>query len=1023
MGVKKLSIALGIVFGSLLAALMVLPGLLDWNAYRDEIAGRISAAIGRTVELKGDARLTLLPTPAFSVTNARIANPAGFGDPDMVRLKRLDVAIAFGPLLTGRIQVERVALIEPEIRIDIAENGVSNWSVASIFDNAVAKTFSFDNVMVRDGRVVVRDQRNGREETAEGVNGHVVAGSLAGPFQVDATFSWRGVDVRGEVTTGRFGGGAASPVRASFSLPGGNATAKLAGIIAADAAGRPRFQGDVRADGGNLAATVLPILAAVNNHSLPSQAFDRPFSIRAAVEASEDRTTLGNLELQLGDVQAEGTVSVATGAVPDVRVALKANTFDLDPWLEGTDGAFRLPVPEGVTGKIDLSLDAVGLAGGALRQARLEARLDNGRMSLERVAALLPGGADVAAAGSLEMQDGIPILDLQVEANADNLRGVLDWLRIDAKDVPADRLRKTTLTGRLRGSTGRYDLTGIDLRVDTSRVTGALSYADRGRPAFGVQLDVDRLNADAYFPKTLPMLADLGQLFEKVDLNLSLTAQNLTMAGVPVQGLSLDATVVGGAVDVKELKVTDIAGIAGKLGGRLRGISADEPANVTIDAETDSLSGFARHFLWPAVLPEPERFGPVRLHARLVGNSEKQALELKVQVAGGTIEAGGALDGGLAAPHADLKVRAIHPDAADLIRQVFGIGGTAASSGPLDLYAAIDGKTSGLAFSGIQGNVLGTAVRGNLFVDANDRRPRIEGDLQFGDLDADRLLAACRDAVDSLDVLSGSWIRAADARLAITAAGLSAANLRLDNPAARVTLDRGILTLVQLDGGFLGGRLGATGHIASSADEPLHAELGLTVAHAQPADTSLGDGLTLSAGSADLELELNTTGSTGMALIHALAGRGWFAMRNGVLGGIDFGALLERAGTPSADGFSGGRTPFVSADGHIAVDRGIVHSNDLRFVFNESTAVAGGDLRLDDRTVDLGIKLDGKGKTPSVLHVTGPIAKPVMTLDVTSLKENGAESAPDNESAAPSVAAAPPAGNDVIRNRLGELRR
>ena len=102
---KKLLIGILAVLLLVVDAILVIPSLIDWNTYKAEIAQRIGDATGRAVTLDGDIDLALLPRPTLSVTGARLANLPGASEPDMVRLRKLDVRIAFMPLLRGHIQV------------------------------------------------------------------------------------------------------------------------------------------------------------------------------------------------------------------------------------------------------------------------------------------------------------------------------------------------------------------------------------------------------------------------------------------------------------------------------------------------------------------------------------------------------------------------------------------------------------------------------------------------------------------------------------------------------------------------------------------------------------------------------------------------------------------------------------------------------------------------------------------------------------------------------------------------------
>ena len=59
------------------AALLVGPGLWDWNDYKPEILERIKAETGREMAIDGDLSLAVLPSPRLAVDGVRIANIEG----------------------------------------------------------------------------------------------------------------------------------------------------------------------------------------------------------------------------------------------------------------------------------------------------------------------------------------------------------------------------------------------------------------------------------------------------------------------------------------------------------------------------------------------------------------------------------------------------------------------------------------------------------------------------------------------------------------------------------------------------------------------------------------------------------------------------------------------------------------------------------------------------------------------------------------------------------------------------------
>ena len=1083
---KKFLIAGLAVLGVLVGAILVVPSFIDWNAYKAEIAERVSAATGRAVDLKGDIGLSLLPSPALTVRDARLANAPGASEADMARLKELDVRVALGPLLSGRIQVQSIRLIDPTFVFEVLPDGRFNWDLSGAdrppADGAVrsgdgiASSVSFDQVTVQNGTILYRDARDGRSETLEHLDARIVAGSFAGPFQGQGSFRLRGVPLRGEAFVSRLVEGAAVQVRAALSVADTDATLRFAGIVTSQPAGNQnsgqnggtRAQGDLRAEGSDLARALEPLRAAGTNNPALAQ----PFSVRTAVEASAAGASFTNLEGQLGDTRATGNASLRTGTPARAEVTLALNRLDLDAWLDragaapaGTGAtapgtprngggatapkpapkpaAFALPT--GLDAKLDLAVDGITYNGGVVRQGRVEASLADGKLAIDRISALLPGGSDFVAAGELAATNGQPNLDLRMEANADNLRALLEWLKVDVRAVPADRLRRASLAATVQGRPDRLELGGLDLRVDTSRVTGAIAYVDRGRPAFGARLDLDRLNLDAYLPQPAENAAPAGEapanaagnpagngkraapmtparLLAGVDANLDLTVGHLTVRGLPVQGLRVDATANGGALTIKEAKVDDLAGLKARVDGQIAGLSPLRGAHLTLSAEAASLAGLSRAISWPAGAPSPERLGAVKTQGRLSGDAERMAVELNLEAAGGSLDAGGTLLNVEKDPGAELKLRARHPDLAQLAA-LFGDGGAAGVQGPLDLYTELTGNRKAFTLSNIQGTVAGTSVQGRAATDLSGPKPRVEAEIQTGDIDIERLTAgpaaasrpsgasssgpAAESASASSDKMDFGWLRSFDGRLGLTSAALLVGGTRIEHPALRAAVQNGVLTVEQFDGGLLGGQIGATGRLAAPGSQPPTAEATITVAKAKLAQAFGGGSLDIAGGTLDMEAALTATGATRDAMLKGLNGQGRLAARDGVVRGFDLGALrdrLTRIDRPQdllgavLGGLQGGETRFARLDGSFAVEQGVVRTHDTRMTSDLGEATAIGQVSLPAQTIDMRVRLSIKAEPPLpplAMRLTGPLDKPTRSFEMQEIQEYFARRAAD----------------------------
>lgn len=1069
--VKKILIAalagLAVLAGLLLAA----PSLIDWNAYKGAIAERVSQATGRQVELHGDVGFTLLPSPALTVRDARLANAAGAAEPDMVRLKKLDARVALGPLLGGRIQVESIALVEPTFVVEVLKDGRINWDLSTAGPRTgdglgaaegLVSAVSFDQVMIDNGTIIYRDDRNGRTETVDKLNARIAAGSLNGPFQLQGDFRLRGLSLHGEATAGRFTEGAAVPVRATLSMPHTDATLRFAGILTGGGAGGgSKVQGDLRAEGSDFAKLVdAPAVGWAPG------ALSQSFNLRATVEAGTSLATFSGLEAQLGDTRATGNATLRAGdpakrEIPRTELTLAVNRLDLDAWLAqggrngtaasgGSGRGAPAPVagaasgdkaslpsfalPTGVEAKLDVAIDAIGYNHGVVRQGRIEASLSAGRLNIDRVSALLPGGSDFVAAGEVTTPGGQPTLDLRMEANADNLRALLEWAKLAPHGVPADRLRRASLSARLQGHADRFELSGLDFRFDSSRLSGAVAYVDRGRPAFGARLELDRLNLDGYLPadptptqpasqpQPAPRAAasDGGQTPQRLlglaDANLDLRVGQLTVGGLPVQGLHLDATVASGALTVREAKVGDIAGLQARIDGQVASLIPLRGVNLALAAQAQSLGGLPSAVSWPPGLPVPERLGAVSVKARLAGDGERLAVEASAGMLGGTVDAGGALLGLDRKPEADLKLRVTHPEIGRLAA-LFTDSGLARAYGPLDLYGELSGNAASPALKNLQGQVAGIPVRGKLTLDRKSERTAFQADIQTGDLDLDRLRnaplvgdGAGRTATTAADPAADlppadpladlGWMRSLDGRLGLTSTSLTVAGQRIVQPALRATLENGVATLEQLDGEWQGGQIGLSGRLAAAPGQAPKLDADLTVIKADMGSALSGfAGLGLSGGTVDLDVTLSGSGR-GDALLSSLTGRGRAVASGGVLRGVDLTALRSRlAGAERtqevlgavAGALQGGETKLDRLDARFAIDKGVIRAEDARLTTAPADGTLTGTVSLPDERVDLALALAVKADgdlPPLTLRMAGPWSAPTQTLDLKALRDH-----------------------------------
>jgi uncharacterized protein involved in outer membrane biogenesis len=558
--VKKFFWAIGALLVIAGAAVLVGPGLIDWNQYKGDIQAQVRKATGHDIRINGDISITVLPAPALIVHDVSLANIDGAQAKNMLQLKSLEVRVALAPLLGGQVKVERIKLVNPVIELEVLPDGRRNWMFATgpssggkntalvppAPDSGGVQTtdpksqpaaggavppVALDNLSIENGTLVYRDSLGGTFEKIEALNGKFSAASLKGPFQSTGSLTARGLALDFTLNVGEIIHGRTVP----FTLRLGTAPGTMKMLMSGTLAGLgdvPRIKGSIKGEAKSLAA----FIQAARPVSLPGP-LGQAFSFEANIVAGADGAEIKGLEVRLGKSQASGDINLKLGKTLSIAARLGAGRIDLDQWLGEADipapssstasspgkssatgstgpgpsvnkavaakpkGPPAFFIPKFVHASLALTAEAMTYRGGVVRNGVLNAELTNGEITVSQVSAQFPGGSDLALFGFVTVAKGKPRFEGELESTVNDLRGVLRWLGRDIDGVAKDRLRKMALATRVVAVPGQIQLSGLNLQFDSSKLTGGVTVALRRRLSFGANIAINRLNLDAYLPK------------------------------------------------------------------------------------------------------------------------------------------------------------------------------------------------------------------------------------------------------------------------------------------------------------------------------------------------------------------------------------------------------------------------------------------------------------------------------------------------------------------------------------------
>lgn len=1020
--VRKLLVGVFVLLLLILAVALIAPGFIDWGRYRQPILAQATAALGRPVGIDGELHFSVLPSPTLSVKQAWIANIAGSKQPELARVGALDIRVALLPLLTGRVEVSSITLVEPRIALEVLADGTQSWvfpALSQAGNQADSTALRINDIRISNGTAFFSDARSGQMAQLTALNAQLRLDSLVGPFEMKADARLAGplpveTAVQLDATIGRRAAGGAFPMRITLSLPENGALAAYQGIF--NPTTNTVLQGEGRLEAEDLAKT----LAALSGQPT---ALGKPLPIKLRGQLLSDGQSLdvNNLDFSLNGTRGSGAVQFSMqDALPHADIVLALANLDVDGWMaalgagnQASSPATPMTLPRNLTAKLDISAEAVTYRGGLVRQGKLVAALEGGALLAERLSAQVPGGGAVAVTGSFHIDaSGVPHLDADFEASAEDARATMAWLGLEAPaGIPSDRLRKVSLAAGLSGTPVKFRVPAFEANVDGSRLDGAFSYdASGGRTKIAARLEIDRFNLDAYLPPAGGSAAPVFPDAPAVDVSLDLTVGQLTVRGMTLGGVALAGALLDGGVSVRQARVADALGTTAVLSGSVTKLQPLTGLDLSVEINSADIGPLAQ-----ALTGQPLNLAPalraLKGTARVQGDAAQALLQTQFAAGPLALEIGGSVSDLMTTPTFDLRTRVRHPELKGLLAVVAPEWQPrAASLGSVDFYAGVVGTPQSIKVSGLQGKIGDLTVQGEGQWVQVQPRPQLTLTLRTSDLALEPWMPAPNRAAAvpvpmaqggrwSAEPLQLGGLRVLDGVFDVSLRGLTWGAYDVGNVKAKAKLTDGTLILDSLTGDVFQGKLTAAGKVAAAAEGAggtISGHMSLVEGRvAQVLSTS--GGAEFVDGTVSYEVDLQAGGASQRQMISGLTGNGTLVVRNGALQGFDVLKLVEavdsavRGHDPVAlisAAASGGRTPFRTLDTKFTIEKGVVRTETAKLDSSLVTGDFGGTLDLAGWSIDVGGPLTLVGRpdlSPLAVRYAGPLDSARASVDTNSL--------------------------------------
>lgn len=434
-GPKRLALGLAAVVALAVAALAAIPLFIQPEAVRDAVRAEIRAATGLEPVLRGHVTVSLFPAGSTSFTDVILSGDGG--DRPALAAERLTGQLRFFPLLLGRIEVADITLIKPQILVHFDRAGTSNWErlVARLGPSTgePGKPMTFSEIRLIDGTLLLHDEAREIDETLDKIEVSLAWPSISKSFGATGQFRWRGERVDASLTIADFLA-ALGGDRSGFKLRLNAPPLKLA--FDGHTARKPtmKLEGTLAAD----TASLRRAMYWIGYEPLPVGGFGR-FALKAQTHMIGSTVLFSKVNVELDGNAAEGVLTLATEARPQMTGTLAAEEVDITPYTSsmrltaGQRGWSRVPIRLNALGGVDLDLRLsaarVVVGGTKLGRTALTTTLRNGRFTLgigesHAFGGLLKGGLALSRTEEgADLKAQLQFADIDLDASTTALFG------------------------------------------------------------------------------------------------------------------------------------------------------------------------------------------------------------------------------------------------------------------------------------------------------------------------------------------------------------------------------------------------------------------------------------------------------------------------------------------------------------------------------------------------------------------------------------------------------------------------
>lgn len=184
--IKILLIFFASLLALILAAVIIIPLVIDLNDYKPEIETAIKDKTGRTLSIEGPLDVSVFPWLGISTGKISLSNAPSFTKKHFATLDGSNIKVKLIPLFSKKVEVDTIILKGLKLHLEKNKQGISNWDDLTApkqvssqptepepeqsDDKITLETLAINGLKIENAQISWDDQQSGQHIRVKGFN-------------------------------------------------------------------------------------------------------------------------------------------------------------------------------------------------------------------------------------------------------------------------------------------------------------------------------------------------------------------------------------------------------------------------------------------------------------------------------------------------------------------------------------------------------------------------------------------------------------------------------------------------------------------------------------------------------------------------------------------------------------------------------------------------------------------------------------------------------------------------------------